>query len=252
MNYVYILKCSDDTLYIGWTNDLEKRIKAHNEQKGARYTKRRTPVRLVYYETFETKIEALKREFDLKKLSREHKLYLINNEVKTNVYVFRSLNQDEDAKKLLKEKLQEDYKLDIKTLKFKYNKYKKPYLNLPVYFNISHSYDLVALVISKYEVGIDIEKVQTRKEKLADKIFSEEEMKEYQENKSDSYLIKKWTEKEAYFKLLGTGLILNELKQDYSRYVKSYKLEDNKEVYYLSIATNETININILEENIKI
>jgi len=134
----------------------------------------------------------------------------------------------------------------------KYNKYKKPYLNLPVYFNISHSYDLVALVISKYEVGIDIEKVQTRKEKLADKIFSEVEMKEYQENKSDSYLIKKWTEKEAYFKLLGTGLILNELKQDYSRYVKSYKLEDNKEVYYLSVATNETININILEENIKI
>ncbi|HOC97482.1 MAG TPA: 4'-phosphopantetheinyl transferase superfamily protein [Bacilli bacterium] len=111
---------------------------------------------------------------------------------------------------------------------------------------------MVALVISKYEVGIDIEKVQTRKEKLADKIFSEVEMKEYQENKSDSYLIKKWTEKEAYFKLLGTGLILNELKQDYSRYVKSYKLEDNKEVYYLSVATNETININILEENIKI
>ncbi|HPX83487.1 MAG TPA: 4'-phosphopantetheinyl transferase superfamily protein [Bacilli bacterium] len=176
----------------------------------------------------------------------------MNNEVKTNVYVFRSSNQDEDIKKLLKEKLQEDYKLDIKTLKFKYNKYKKPYLNLPVYFNISHSYDLIALVISKYEVGIDIEKVQTRKEKLADKIFSEEEMKEYQENKSDSYLIKKWTEKEAYFKLLGTGLILNELKQDYSRYVKSYKLEDNKELYYLSIATNETININILEENIKI
>jgi putative endonuclease len=252
MNYVYILRCSDDTLYIGWTNDLEKRVKTHNEQKGARYTKTRTPVRLVYYEAFETKQEALKREFDLKKLSRKHKLYLINNDVKTNVYLFKSLNQEEDSKKLLKQKLKEDYNLSLKHLNLKYNKYQKPYLNLPVYFNISHSSNLVALVISKYDVGIDLEKIQARKKRLADKILSENELKEYQENKSNSYLIKKWTEKEAYFKLLGTGLILKDLRKDYSKFVKTYEVKDKENHYYLSIATKEKNNINVLEESIKI
>ena len=50
MNYTYIVRCSDGSLYTGWTNDLEKRIKAHNEGKGAKYTKSRRPVELVYYE----------------------------------------------------------------------------------------------------------------------------------------------------------------------------------------------------------
>ncbi len=78
LNFVYILKCNDDTLYTGWTNNLEKRIKAHNESKGAKYTKYRTPVELVYYEVFETKSEALKREYEIKKLTRQQKLDLIN------------------------------------------------------------------------------------------------------------------------------------------------------------------------------
>jgi len=52
MNYVYILQCKDDTLYCGWTNDLEKRLAAHNTGKGAKYTRYRHPVTLVYYETF--------------------------------------------------------------------------------------------------------------------------------------------------------------------------------------------------------
>ena len=50
MNYTYIVKCADSTLYTGWTNDLDKRIKAHNSGKGAKYTKTRRPVKLVYYE----------------------------------------------------------------------------------------------------------------------------------------------------------------------------------------------------------
>ena len=53
MNYVYILKCSDNTLYTGWTTSLEKRIKAHNSGKGAKYTRARLPVEIVYFEEFE-------------------------------------------------------------------------------------------------------------------------------------------------------------------------------------------------------
>jgi putative endonuclease len=76
-NYTYILKCADDTLYCGWTNDLEKRLKAHNEGKGAKYTRSRLPVTLAYYEEYETSIEAQKREYQIKKLSRKEKLKLI-------------------------------------------------------------------------------------------------------------------------------------------------------------------------------
>ena len=77
MNYTYILKCADGTLYCGWTNDLEKRVKAHNEGKGAKYTRSRLPVTLVYYETFETSVEAQKREYSIKQMTRQEKLLLI-------------------------------------------------------------------------------------------------------------------------------------------------------------------------------
>ena len=77
MNYTYILRCSDNTLYTGWTNNLEKRIKDHNEGNGAKYTKARRPVELIYFETFETKEEAMKREYAIKQLSRSQKENLI-------------------------------------------------------------------------------------------------------------------------------------------------------------------------------
>ena len=77
MNYTYILKCSDDTFYTGWTNDLEKRVACHNSGKGARYTKTRLPVSLIYYETFETKQEAMKREYAIKQMTRKQKEKLI-------------------------------------------------------------------------------------------------------------------------------------------------------------------------------
>lgn len=80
MNYTYILKCNDGTLYCGWTNDLEKRLKAHNEGKGAKYTRARLPVTLVYYETFETSVEAQKREYAIKRLTRTEKLKLIEKQ----------------------------------------------------------------------------------------------------------------------------------------------------------------------------
>lgn len=77
MNYTYILECSDGTLYTGWTNDLKKRLKAHNAGTGSKYTRTRRPVRLVYYEEFETKNEAMSREVRLKQLTRQEKLQLI-------------------------------------------------------------------------------------------------------------------------------------------------------------------------------
>ena len=77
MNYVYIIKCGDNSLYTGWTNNLEKRFKDHCEGKGAKYTRGRGPLELVYYEEYEDKILAMKREYAIKKLSRSEKLKLI-------------------------------------------------------------------------------------------------------------------------------------------------------------------------------
>lgn len=77
MNYTYMVRCSDHTLYTGWTNDLEKRIKTHNEGKGAKYTCARRPVELVYYETYETRQEAMRREWEIKQLSKKEKEKLI-------------------------------------------------------------------------------------------------------------------------------------------------------------------------------
>lgn len=82
MNYVYILRCSDDTLYTGWTNDLEKRIKAHSNGTGAKYTRGRGPVELVYFEEFDDKKEAMKREYEIKKYSRIKKQWLIKSSSK--------------------------------------------------------------------------------------------------------------------------------------------------------------------------
>jgi putative endonuclease len=76
MYYVYILECRDGTLYVGSTNDIDKRVSVHNAGKGAKYTRGRTPVVLRYSEVFDTKGEALKREMALKRLSRNEKLKL--------------------------------------------------------------------------------------------------------------------------------------------------------------------------------
>ncbi len=75
--YTYIVECADGTLYTGWTNNLEKRIAAHNAGRGAKYTRSRGPVQLRYYEAFATKEEAQRREWQLKQLSRAQKLVLL-------------------------------------------------------------------------------------------------------------------------------------------------------------------------------
>lgn len=77
--YVYIILCKDDTLYTGWTVDLNKRINMHNLGKASKYTRARLPVQLVYFEKFNNKIDAQKREYAIKQLSRQQKLKLIEN-----------------------------------------------------------------------------------------------------------------------------------------------------------------------------
>jgi putative endonuclease len=79
LNYTYIVRCSDGTYYTGWTNDLEKRLKAHNSGAGGKYTHTRNPVELAYSEEFPTKQEAQSREFAIKRLSRQEKERLIAN-----------------------------------------------------------------------------------------------------------------------------------------------------------------------------
>ena len=76
-NFTYILRCCDGTLYTGWTNDLEHRLAAHQAGKGGKYTRARLPVELVYFEQFDTRSEAMRREWEIKQLSREEKWKLI-------------------------------------------------------------------------------------------------------------------------------------------------------------------------------
>jgi putative endonuclease len=71
--YTYIVECADGTLYTGWTNDLAKRVAAHNSGKGAKYTRSRRPVALRYFEEFRVKEEAERREYQIKQLTRQKK-----------------------------------------------------------------------------------------------------------------------------------------------------------------------------------
>ncbi|ACL76215.1 GIY-YIG nuclease family protein [Ruminiclostridium cellulolyticum] len=79
MYYVYILQCSDKTFYTGYTDNIEKRIKVHNQGKGAKYTRARLPVTLAYYEEAETKSQALSREYSIKRMTRREKETLISH-----------------------------------------------------------------------------------------------------------------------------------------------------------------------------
>lgn len=75
--FVYLLECADGTLYTGYTTDLARRLKRHGEGKGAKYTRSRLPVRLVYSEACASKSEALKREYEIKQLTRAEKFALV-------------------------------------------------------------------------------------------------------------------------------------------------------------------------------
>jgi len=75
--YTYIIRCSDGTLYTGWTDDIEKRLDAHNKGIGSRYTRARLPGELIHKEELKSKIEAMRRERAIKKMTRAAKLRLI-------------------------------------------------------------------------------------------------------------------------------------------------------------------------------
>ena len=79
MNYVYLLRCADGSLYCGWTTDPEARVRAHNSGRGAKYTRSRLPVELVWSEAYEDRHEALSREWHIKRMSRAEKEKLIEN-----------------------------------------------------------------------------------------------------------------------------------------------------------------------------
>ena len=78
-NYTYILQCADGTFYCGWTNDLAKRLAAHNAGTASKYTAPRRPVEIVYTEQYATKQEAMSREYQIKQLTRQEKIDLIRH-----------------------------------------------------------------------------------------------------------------------------------------------------------------------------
>lgn len=82
MYYTYILECADKSFYCGYTNDLNARVEKHNRGEGAKYTKSRRPVKLIYSEEFPTKSLAMKRECEIKKLRRSAKLKLLEEHAK--------------------------------------------------------------------------------------------------------------------------------------------------------------------------
>lgn len=84
MNYVYMLRCGDGSLYTGWTNDLAARLAAHQAGRGGKYTRSHLPVELVYYELLPTRHEAMSRELQIKGLTRSEKLALISEKETQN------------------------------------------------------------------------------------------------------------------------------------------------------------------------
>ena len=83
-NYTYMVKCRDGTIYTGWTTMLERRISEHNSGKGAKYTRSRRPVELIYYEENPSKQQAMRREYEIKKMTRKQKIELVKKNKKSD------------------------------------------------------------------------------------------------------------------------------------------------------------------------
>ena len=96
MNYTYILRCADGTLYTGWTNDLKRRLAAHNAGKGAKYTMHRRPVNFVYVEEHEDKVSAMQAEYRIKQLSRAEKEALIEANREKNAALLQAVEAPAD------------------------------------------------------------------------------------------------------------------------------------------------------------
>lgn len=148
---------------------------------------------------------------------------------------------------LLKNFLEEDYKIKLNDYEIQFNQYGKPYIEENIHFNISHSNNFIVIIISKSNCGIDVEMINNRQlsKRLVNKILSSNEKREI---KNDEDLIKLWTRKEAYLKKEGTGILLSKLSDniDYSS-VKTLKLKDSKNnEYFLSyISEDDSYSIKI-------
>jgi len=88
--YVYILFCADGTYYTGWTTDVQKRLAVHNKGKGAKYTRGRLPVKLLWFDSFNSKSEAMKKEYAIKQLSKDGKKAITRQDVHKVCYGSRN------------------------------------------------------------------------------------------------------------------------------------------------------------------
>lgn len=157
---------------------------------------------------------------------------------RTNKY---SLKEDKKrsviAYYLLYKYLINDFSYDFSKMNLKENEYEKPYLE-GIYFNISHSHNFVVLVISDYECGIDIEKIESNKDysKIAKKVLKNNEYQEYLITKNNEYVIKKWVLMEAYYKMLGTGIKYNDMEIDVDDNYEEVEITNKQyEKYYIVI-----------------
>ena len=98
--YTYMVRCRDGSLYTGWTNNLEKRVKAHNEGKGAKYTRNRRPVELVYAELHETKQEAMSREVKIKRFTKKEKEKLAERYLQEKSDSLKINDKNENSEKI--------------------------------------------------------------------------------------------------------------------------------------------------------
>ena len=146
-------------------------------------------------------------------------------------------------------KLCEVLSLD-KNVELEFNQYGKPSIK-GVYFNISHSLNISILAIGDSPLGVDVEYINPVRdyEKLIEKVLSKEEIKEYHSSSDkNSFFVKKWTEKEAYFKYLGTGINVNYLNINIDKEIFSKKVKDSfLNEYYLSLVSDSLNEINIIE-----
>lgn len=131
-----------------------------------------------------------------------------------------------------------NYNIDINEKSIIFNKYNKPYLKEKnIYFNISHSKNLVAIIISNKDCGIDIQYIDLLKDinKLASKILSNKELENIKIRKNKNlYFYKQWSKKEAYYKCLGTGIKLSSLNNNIIKNVKTKVITVDNEKYCLS------------------
>lgn len=141
----------------------------------------------------------------------------------------------------LKEILLNEYNISLDNERLYYNEHGKPYLsNRDLYFNISHSNNLIAIIISDIECGIDIEYLDENREinKIVKKIMNDEELLLFNNsNNKIYYFYEIWTKKEAYFKMIGTGIELKRLNDSINiKNIQSKIINNDNEKYYLSFA----------------